>query len=529
MIRPAIINKPLFATLPFAICLLMSCNAGVIDIPEPKFPNQTFDITDYGAVGDGQSKNTDAFAAAVEACTQAGGGRVNVPAGVWLTGPIELASNLDLHLETGAVILFSSDFEDYPVVRKNYEGSERLRCQSPIHGTDLENIAITGDGVIDGSGQAWRPVKKIKMTTPQWQALIESGGVLNADQDIWWPNEAALHGQATLEELRRLNAPLSDYASVRAYLRPVMVSLVRCKNVLLHGPTFQNSPGWNIHPLLCENLTVRDITVRNPWYSQNGDGLDIDSCRNVLLTNSRFDVGDDAICLKSGKDEAGRKRGVPTENVTITDCTVYHGHGGVTVGSEMSGGVRNVTVKNCTFLGTDIGLRFKSTRGRGGVVENITIENVRMVDIVKDAIRFNLFYQGNTLVPVDGAYDKVMEPVAEPVDEGTPCFRKIRIKDLVCRGAGRAAWLQGLPEMPIQEVILENVKIIADEGVACVDAEQLTFKNVTVECQSGYGFWLFNSRNVILDDVKTRVPADRAIKLSGSKTEAILYNGEGLN
>lgn len=528
MIRPAIINKTLLLILLLAICPLMGCNTFAIDIPQTQFPSRIFDITDYGAVADGKTKNTKAFAKAIEACVQAGGGRVNVPAGLWLTGPIELASNLDLHLELGAVILFSPDFEDYPVVRQNYEGWEQVRCQSPLTGIELENIAITGDGVIDGSGQAWRPVKKIKMTAFQWQALLESGGVLNATQDIWWPNEAALNGHVLLEGLRQRNAPLADYGFVRSYLRPVMVSLVKCKRVLLDGPTFQNSPGWNIHPVLCENVIVRDITVRNPWFSQNGDGIDIDSCRHVLLTRSCFDVGDDAICLKSGRGEAGRQRGVPTEDITITDCTVYHGHGGVTVGSEMSGGVRNVTVKNCTFLGTDIGLRFKSTRGRGGVVENITIENVRMVDIAKDAIRFNLFYSGNTLVPVEGAYDKVVEPAAEPVDEGTPCFRKIKIKDVICRGAGWAVWLQGLPEMPIQEVALENVQITADEGVACVDADQLSFKNVTIEPKSGYGFWLFNSRNIRMENIKTNAADGNTVKLSGSKTEGILYNGEEL-
>ncbi len=494
----------------------------------PTFPDYSVTLTDFDAVGNGQTDNTQAFRRAIDAVVQAGGGRLVVPAGIWRTGPIQLKSNLDLHLATGAVILFSDRFADYPLIRTTWEGLPRVRCMSPIYGVELENIAITGSGVIDGSGQVWRMLKRSKVTVSQWKAQVASGGVLNAKQDAWWPNQEALNGEALVAELEQRNAPLADYAPLRAYLRPVMIHLVKCKNVLLDGPTFQNSPAWNIHPLLCENLTVRNINVRNPWYSQNGDGIDIESCRHVLLTECCFDVGDDAICLKSGKNEFGRQRGVPSEDVTITDCTVYHGHGGVTIGSEMSGGVRHVTVNNCTFLGTDVGLRFKSTRGRGGVVENIAIENVRMLDIATDAIRFNMFYGGQAPLPEDGGDEGVVEPVAEPVNEGTPSFRKIQITNVLCCGASRAIWLQGLPEMPIQEVTLENVQITADQGVTCIDANHLRFKNVTIESKKGHAFWLYNSRNILMEGVKTHVGPDQVVKLSGSKTQAIFYNGETL-
>lgn len=511
------------------LMLLLLVSMGAVLAAElPVIPEHRMRLTDFDAVADGQTDNTQAFARAIEAVSAAGGGRLVVPAGIWRTGPIQLKSHLDLHLETGAVILFSDRFEDYPLIKTTWEGLPRVRCMSPVYGVDLENIAITGDGVIDGSGQVWRPVKQAKLTPGHWRKLVASGGVLNEKKTIWWPNEQALNGPALIRDLERRNAPLADYAPMRAYLRPVMIHLVKCKRILLDGPTFQNSPAWNIHPLLCEELTVRNINVRNPWYSQNGDGIDIESCCNVVVTNSRFDVGDDAICLKSGKNEYGRKRGVPSENITITDCTVYHGHGGVTIGSEMSGGVRNVTVNNCTFLGTDVGLRFKSTRGRGGVVENVTIENVRMVDIAGDAIRFNMFYGGKAPVPADGDDEAVVEPAAKPINEGTPSFRKILIKDVICCGAKRAVWLQGLPEMPIREIALENVQLAAEQGVTCIDADQLIFKNVTVEPETGYGFWLFNSRHILMEGVQAHAPADRAVKLSGSKTEAILYNGEGL-
>ncbi|MHC4170980.1 MAG: glycoside hydrolase family 28 protein, partial [Planctomycetota bacterium] len=323
-----------------AILLASSCSlhadAVVLDslpfaMPEfkaPEFPNRTFLITDYGAVSDGQTKNTEAIAKTIGACAKAGGGTVVVPAGFWMTGPILLKSNVNLHLDKGAIIVFSSAIEDYPMVQRTFEGLESIRRQSPISGGNLENIAITGDGVIDGSGGVWRPVKKYKLRESDWRKLVSSGGAVDEAADIWWPSQAALNGAKTVAELKNRQAPVAEYIQAAEYLRPVMVSLVSCKNVLLDGPTFQNSPAWNIHPLMCENMTIRNITVRNPWFSQNGDGLDLESCKNVVVHNCSFDVGDDAMCMKSGKDEYGRQRGIPTENVAIWDCTVYHGHGG---------------------------------------------------------------------------------------------------------------------------------------------------------------------------------------------------------
>src|SRR5687768_12631193 len=176
------------------------------------------------------------------------------------------------------------------------------------------------------------------------------------------------------------------YNSIKDFLRPNLLLLTNCKYILLDGPTFQNSPAWCLHPLMSENVTVRNVTVKNPWYAQNGDGIDVESCKNVLIENSVFDVGDDGLCMKSGRDEAGRKRGMPTENVIIRDCIVYHAHGGFVIGSEMSGGARNIWVSNCTFIGTDVGLRFKTARGRGGVVENIFVDGVDMTDIAGEAI-----------------------------------------------------------------------------------------------------------------------------------------------
>lgn len=521
--------------------LITSCASGELDkqisrytadlpfhMPEiitPSFPNHKVNIIDYGAVGDGHTKNTDAFASAIQACAEAGGGRVVVPPGIWLTGPIKLQSNINLHVEKGAVILFSGQFDDYPLIQTNWEGLPRVRCISPIYGINLENIAITGDGIIDGSGDAWRPVKKFKMTERQWKVLLASGGTVNKKGTIWWPSEQALNGVKLIEALsKRDDVTLEDYAAAREFLRPVMIALVQCKNVLLDGPTFQNSPAWNIHPLMCEDVVIRNITVRNPWYSQNGDGLDIESCRNVVVYNCRFDVGDDAICLKSGKNEHGRLRGRPSENIAIADCIVYHGHGGFTIGSEMSGGIRNISIRNCMFLGTDVGIRFKSTRGRGGVVENIFIQDILMKDIPTDAIRFNMYYNYQAPIPEDdnsNQADSKKKHHVFQVSEETPIFRKIYLKNIICKGAARAVLLQGLPEMAIQHIELDNVMISSKTGLVCVDADQIKLTNVTIIPEDEPVFSLYDSRNVIIKNAEFPRNMEILIKLDGDKTQGI--------
>jgi polygalacturonase len=489
----------------------------------PRIPSAIVRVTDFGARGDGVTLNTDAIAAAIAACAKAGGGRVVVPRGVFLTGPIELKSRIDLHLERGALLLFSPKFELYPLVRTSYEGGASVKARSPLWAHGAEDIAVTGEGVIDGSGQAWRPVKKSKMTDAQWKTLLASGGVTDTSGNTWWPSREALNGDATVKALNaRADAPLADYAAAREFLRPVMVSFVECRRVLLDGPTFQNSPAWNIHPLLCEDVVIRNVTVLNPWYSQNGDGLDLDSCKRVIVHNCRFDVGDDAICIKSGKDEYGRKRGRPTEDVIVTDNIVYHGHGGFTIGSEMSGGVRNILVERCTFLGTDVGLRFKTTRGRGGVVEKIWVRDVQMKDIPTDAIGFNMYYGGEA--PTD-AVDAGASRPAMPVGDGTPQFRDITLSRILCRGADRAVMLEGLPEMPIAGIVLEDVVMSARRGVAAVDAAGITLRRVDVSVSTGPVIALRDSRDVRIDGGAAPEGSGVYLRIDGARSSAVTLTG----
>jgi polygalacturonase len=512
---PVVDPRTLTADLPFPMP----------PVALPRIPARTVRVTDHGARGDGATLNTAAITAAIDACAKAGGGRVVVPRGVFLTGPIELKSRIELRLERGAVLLFSPTFEHYPMVRVSYEGTAAVRAQSPISARLAEDVAITGEGIIDGSGHAWRPVKKSKLTAEQWKALAGSGGVLDKAGSTWWPSQSALNGPETVKALesRGQAASLADYEAAREFLRPVMISLVECRRVLLDGPTFQNSPAWNIHPLLSEDLVIRNITVLNPWYSQNGDGLDLDSCRRVIVHNCRFDVGDDAICVKSGKDEYGRRRGRPSEDLVVVDNVVYHGHGGFTVGSEMSGGVRNVLVERCTFLGTDVGLRFKTTRGRGGVVEKIWIRDVQMKDIPTDAIGFNMYYGGEA--PTDVAEKDGASRPSMPVNEGTPQFRDIVISRILCRGAGRAVMLEGLPEMPIKGIVLDEVRMTATKGLATVDAEAITLRRIEVGPATGPALEVRDSRNVALEGGRAVPGTGVFLRVVGSGTSGIRLTG----
>ena len=267
-------------------------------INEPVFKSNTVSIVDFGGVGDGKVLNTDAFSKAIDALSNKGGGKLVVPAGVWFTGPIVFKSNINLHLDKGALILFSSDFDLYPLVNTIFEGLETRRCQSPISGKNLENVAITGQGSINGSGEAWRPLKRSKVTEAQWKKVVKSGGVLK-ESDLWYPTAQSIKGQSLSDmNVPRGNLSENDWLEIKDYLRPVMVSFIECKNVFLQGVLFENSPSWNIHPLMCTNVIVDNVFVRNPSYAQNGDGIDVESCKNVLVVNSTFDVGDDAICIK---------------------------------------------------------------------------------------------------------------------------------------------------------------------------------------------------------------------------------------
>jgi polygalacturonase len=470
------------------------------DVARPSIPHRTLNITDCGGIGDGKTFNTEAFSKAIAQLSAKGGGKLVVPPGIWLTGPIQLASKIDLHLERGALIKFSGDFKLYPLVVINMKGEKEVDSISPIFGQDLENIAITGEGIIDGGGDSWRPVKKVKMSDFDWKALVKSGGVTNEKGDTWWPSTKAMAGEKRVTSLRKDGSvKLEDYEPFHQFLRPKMVRLIGCKKVLLEGVTFQNPPNWTLNPALCEDVSILNVMVLNSPLAQNSDALDLESCRRALIRGCIFDTGDDGICIKSGKDAAGRRIGMPTEDVLIEGCTVYHAHGGFTIGSEMSGGVRNLWVKNCTFMGTEVGLRFKSSRGRGGVVEKIYVSNVRMTDIIGEAINFDMYYGGKSALEDSGGTTETNLPSAS---EETPQFRDIHIENIICLGAQKAIVLKGLPEMPIRDIILKNVSITAQAGVFLTDADGISFDGVRIENKTGPALNETRVKNSSLDLLK---------------------------
>ncbi|HMK19213.1 MAG TPA: glycoside hydrolase family 28 protein [Chitinophagaceae bacterium] len=492
-------------------------------IKSPVFKKDTLSIKKYGAVSDGNTLNTKSINATIDALSKKGGGVVLIPSGLWLTGPVVLKNNINLHLAAGATLLFTADKNEYPLVEANWEGLPQMRNQSPISATNASNIAITGNGIIDGNGDGWRMVKKDKLNETQWKKLIESGGLVSEDKKTWYPSEKTLKG-SKMQNPGAIS-PEKDaafYESIKDFLRPNLVLLTSCKYILLEGVTFQNSPAWCLHPLMCENLTVRNVFVKNPWYAQNGDGIDAESCKNVLIENTVFDVGDDALCMKSGRDAEGRKRGMPIENVIIRNCTVYAAHGGFVIGSEMSGGARNIYVNNCTFIGTDIGLRFKTTRGRGGIVENIFIKDIYMKDIPAEAILFDMYYMAKDPVALAGEKRELPKVELKPVDETTPQFKNFHISNVYCNGAEKAIFIRGLPEMHVKDIVLENMVFQAKKGMDIQEASNISFKNIKVISEeTDPVIDIVQSDKLVFDNISYKNSANLLFRISGEKSNSI--------
>ncbi|GAK55202.1 hypothetical conserved protein [Candidatus Vecturithrix granuli] len=453
-----------------------------------------YNVRALGVVGNGIRKETRAIQQIIDQCAQHGGGTIYFPAGIYLTGSLHLRSFITLYLDAGATLLFSRDFEDYPPVQTRWEGVECYGFSPLIYGNNLENISVIGRGTLDGQGSVW------------WDAFKER-------------REQGRTGPETEfeRELARLNTGYESSGSggggrETQFLRPPLVQFMNCRNVHLEGLTHQNSPFWNTHLVYCENVVIRSVTFKNPPNAPNTDGLDLDSCRNVRVSDCYFDVGDDCLCLKSGMDADGRRVGKPTENITITNCTMLHGHGGVVIGSEIAGSVRNVTISNCIFLGTDRGIRLKARRGRGGIVEDLRVSNILMKRVLSPIV-MNMFYRCGAK-PEDWYFSS--EP--QPITETTPVFRNMAFANITAREVRAAAgFLHGLPEMPIQEVrfhdlliemspLLEEIteppammfglKPMAGKGIWGKYLQDVQFAHVRIETQQGEGLFLEESQDI---------------------------------
>ena len=445
------------------------------EVKKPEFKDAIYNILDYGAKSDNDFNNRLAIQKAIDECNKNGGGTVLVPNGFYITGPIEIKSNVNIHLEAGAYIKFLKSKEEYPLIWTEYEGIKRIRCKSPISAKNAINIAITGKGIIDGNGGLWRGVKEFKVTKKQWDKLLEKSSYTIKGNDglIWCPTETYYNGVIKGEPDYNLANALEIASECYDNYRPVLVSLIECDKVLIEGVTLMNSPAWNLHPLYCTNFTLKDAQIKNPSFAQNGDGLDLESCKNCEIVNTDFSVGDDGICVKSGKNREARKRAFPTENVWIHDCRVYDAHGGFVVGSEMSRGVKNVLVENCSFSGTDIGIRFKSAYGRGGVVEDITIKNIAMNNIVNEAIIFTMGYIFTTIEDnKDNSSKYDMDDIPE--------FKNIYMDNLTCNSSKVALKILGLPEKKIHDITLKNSKINAKSDLNLTLCENIKLVNTKI-------------------------------------------------
>jgi len=411
------------------------------DLKPPVFPDNNFDIRKYGAKTDNIAANTKAVRQAIEACVKKGGGKVIIPKGVWDIGPIHLKSNVNLHLEDGAELRFSKKFDDFLPVVLVQSGDIFCYNYSPfVYAHKCENIAVTGNGILNGQGQAWWRWKVSGPNVKKPREMVKAG--IPVEQRIFGTEEARI--------------------------RTRIVSFIECKNVFLEGITLKDSPSWNLHPVYCENVIIRNVKISA--HGPNNDGIDLNGCKNVLIEDCDIDAGDDNICLKSGIVEEAFGIGRPCENIVIRRCITRQGHGGFVIGAETSANVRNVLVEDCLFSGTDRGLRFKSCIGRGGIVENIWIRDISMSNIRRRAIDFDLQYD--------------LEPVEREKKDGKlkyiPVFRNIYFENIVCDKSRKAIHLSGNPEAFLSELYFKNIRIYSERGIETVHVNDIVFDNVKI-------------------------------------------------
>jgi len=417
-------------------------------IRAPEFPDRDFLVTEFGALADGKTDSTKPINDAIRACSEAGGGRVVVPAGEYRTGPLHLLSNVNLHVAEGATLSFYTDPERYlPVVFTRFEGTEFMNYSPLIYAYEQENIAITGNGTLDGHANYdnW------------WIWKKNRDGVVQAN-----PSKERLTamGDAGVPPEKRVFGPKGE-------LRPSFIQPYRCRNVLVEDIRVRRAPFWQIHPVLCTNVTVRGVDVNS--HGPNNDGCNPESCRDVLIENSFFDTGDDCIAIKSGRNTDGRRVNVPSENIIVADCEMRAGHGGVVIGSEMSGGVRNVFAENCEMSSPDLWymLRIKTNSLRGGFVENVHVRKVKIGTVGKAAIRINFHYS-------DG-----------DVGEHVPSVRTVSVSDVTGEDVRQVLFLQGYERSPVQNVRVSNSRF---KGVKKADVvehvEDLVLDNVYSDFQS---------------------------------------------
>lgn len=401
-------------------------------------PDRQVSLSDFGGVPDGVTSNTESFRKAISALDKQGGGRLLVPEGIYLTGPISLKSCIDLHLERGAVILFSPD-------KREFLDGEKVK--PGITASKRHDVSITGEGIIDGNGAWWRAVKRSKVSDTEWSEFRRKGGTVSQDGSLWYP-----FGLKHFPDI-------AESAEAQERLRTHLIRFTDCERVKVEGVTLQNSPKFHLVPQRCKDVTIEGVTVRCPWNAQNGDGIDLMQCQRVVVLGCTVDVGDDGICLKGGAGESALAAG-PCKDILIENNAVFHAHGGFVIGSEFSGGMENIVVRHNTFSGTDTGLRFKSAPERGGVTKNIVISDIYMTDIKDEAIVFQTDYADRP-----AGYDTNQPAQSERF---VPEFQDIRMSRIVCRGCQTAIRASGTLRT-VHDISIEDATFFYNETERAVD------------------------------------------------------------
>lgn len=460
---------------------------------------KSYDVKALGADASGKIQCTQLINKTIELAANEGGGVLYFSSGTYLTGAITLKSNITIYLEAGATLKFSSDFKDYlPFQKVRYEGVFMNTFKPLLNAYKSENISIKGEGTLEGNGFAWwDEAKRINADNKVNKSVLSPTQL----QEKWLQENKDLKVEAYYENTLKTQ-----------FFRPPFIQFLECNKIKIEGVKIQNSPFWTINPVGCDDISIHGVTIFNPSKDPHGintDGINPSSCSNVRISDCFISVGDDCITIKSGRDFHGRDYGKACENITITNCVMLAGHGGVVIGSEMSGGVKNVVISNCVFDGTDAGIRMKSARGRGGVVENIMISNIVMRNISRNAFTFDLFYDRDSKV--------------EAVTKRTPIFRNIHINNVTGRNINKAGVINGIEEMPINELSFSNITIEAIEGFSANLGSNLTFSNVDIATQKGAAFDFLKCENLILNDVKSKMPLDHQpiVKITDCKSTLV--------
>ena len=436
----------------------------VAQVARPVFPATVVDLTEVGGVGDGITLNTEAFENGIKKLQKTGGGRLNVPQGIWLTGPIQLKDNIELHLEKNAIILMSPDKSLF------VNPKSTSKCFAGIRASKRKNIAITGEGIIDGNGDHWRPVKRQKVSDVEWNKYKKViGGVEKDGGALWYPwND--LGGYPNI----------ADTPEKQEKLRNDLVRFESCENVLVEGVTIQNSPKFHLHPCYSKNVIVDGVTVRCPWNAQNGDAIDFSDVNIGLIVNSTVDAGDDGLCMKSGRN----KPEAPANgcaDIVIQNNTVFHAHGAFVLGSETMQGMRRIVVRHNRFSGTDTGLRFKSGLGRGGKTEQLYVSDIVMTDIKDEAIVFQCDYVDRPA----GSDPNAIPTFTEEQKKVAPYFQDIHISNVTCNGATtgiKASGILGLDN--VRDIDIQNTTIVYHKTDKQIDEKTAQLKLTNVKLLS---------------------------------------------